>query len=146
MSIINVNLNSVNSTQSFAQKLASLLSAGTVIAMTGDLGTGKTTFTQGFAKGLGVQSDVGSPTFKLVSEYEGADLKLYHIDCYRLNNETEFMNIGGENYLDPVEGITIIEWSEKIAKVLPGNCIKLHFKRVKDSENKRELTIKGLGF
>lgn len=146
MSIINVNLNSVNSTQSFAQKLASLLSAGTVIAMKGELGTGKTTFTQGFAKGLGVQSIVGSPTFKLVSEYEGADLMLYHIDCFRLKNETEFMNIGGENYLDPVDGITIIEWSENIENVLPDNCIKLHFKRVKDSENKRELTIEGLGF
>lgn len=146
MSIINVNLNSVNSTQSFAQKLASLLSAGTVIAMTGDLGTGKTTFTQGFAKGLGVQGNVGSPTFKLISEYEGADLMLYHIDCYRLKNESEFMNIGGENYLDPVDGITIIEWSENIANVLPDNCIKLHFERVKGSEDKRELTIEGLGF
>ncbi|MFQ6678509.1 MAG: tRNA (adenosine(37)-N6)-threonylcarbamoyltransferase complex ATPase subunit type 1 TsaE [Fidelibacterota bacterium] len=146
MSKIKVNLNNVNTTHTFAQKLASLLPAGTVIAMTGELGSGKTTFTQGFAKGLGVQDIVGSPTFKLISEYEGAELKLYHIDCYRLENESEFMKIGGENYLDPTEGITVIEWSENIVNILPDNCVKLHFQRLKDNDDKRELTIEGLGF
>ncbi len=146
MSKIKVNLDNVSTTQTFAQKLASLIPAGTVIAMTGELGSGKTTFTQGFAKGLGVQGNVGSPTFKLISEYEGADLILYHVDCYRLENESEFKKIGGENYLDPIEGITIIEWSENIAKIIPDDCVRLHFERVKDNDDKRELTIEGLGF
>ncbi len=146
MSELVLELDSIESTQLVAYKMASKLSIGMVVAMTGDLGTGKTTFTQGFAKGLGIKERVSSPTFKIVSEYVGTNIKLYHIDCYRLKNENEFLMIGGENYLDPTDGITIIEWSEKILKIIPEDSIRLHFKRVMDSDQMRMLIINGLKF
>lgn len=144
MDKIHIKLDNLKTTQSFAQKLAKLLPIGTVIAMKGDLGTGKTTFSQAFGKGLGIKDDIGSPTFKLVSEYNGKDFRLYHIDCYRLENDKDFFNIGGEDYLDPTDGITIIEWADKLEKVLPMNCIHMEFKRIKDEPEKRELFITGL--
>ena len=90
---------SVQDTHDISEKLLNRTNPGTVFALIGDLGTGKTTFAQGFAIALGVKSRVGSPTFKLVSEYDGRDYKLYHIDAYRLKNSNEFLNIGGEEYL-----------------------------------------------
>ena len=77
---------SVQDTHDISEKLLNRTNPGTVFALIGDLGTGKTTFAQGFAIALGVKSRVGSPTFKLVSEYDGRDYKLYHIDAYRLKN------------------------------------------------------------
>ena len=88
---------SVTETQSFAADLANSLPAGIVIALIGNLGSGKTTFTQGFAKGLGISEHVGSPTFKLVSEYDGQKGKLIHVDAYRLEGIDDFLNIGGED-------------------------------------------------
>ena len=102
-------LNSVQEMQTFAKNLAKKIPGGTIIALIGNLGSGKTTFSQGFARGLGIQDSVISPTFKLVSEYEGTHYPLYHIDCYRLDSPEDFLNIGGENYLNPENGITIIE-------------------------------------
>ena len=90
--------NSEDETKNFAEKIAKNISVGKVIALNGDLGTGKTTFTQGFATAMGISESVGSPTFKLISEYLGEKYWLYHIDAYRLNNVNEFLNIGGEDY------------------------------------------------
>ena len=84
-------------TQKFGQNLAPRIPDKSVIALIGELGTGKTTFTQGFAKGIGIEDHVISPTFKLVSEYNCNDQILYHIDCYRLNTPEEFLNIDGEH-------------------------------------------------
>lgn len=103
----------------------------------------KTTFTQGFARGMGVEEKVGSPTFKLVSQYHGKHLKLNHVDCYRLENEHEFFNIGGEEYLDPENAITIIEWSEKIEKIIPPDAIKIEFNRDSKNTDMRTLKIEG---
>jgi len=114
-----------------------------VIAMTGDLGSGKTTFTQGFARGMGIKDNVGSPTFKLVSEYKGEHLLLNHVDCYRLENEKDFFNIGGEKYLEPDGAITIIEWSEKITNVIPWDAIIIDFKRIPEKPDVRILMIEG---
>ncbi len=144
MANIHLTLDNVAATRSFAQKMASLLPAGTMIAMEGEMGSGKTTFAQGFAQGLGIRENVGSPTFKLVSEYTGTELKLYHIDCYRLENENDFFNIGGEQYLVPNDGITLIEWAEMLKQVLPENCIRIHFSRIADAPDKRDLVITGL--
>ena len=93
--------NSIKETQLFASKFSKKIKNGTIIALIGDLGSGKTTFTQGFAEGLGINQHIGSPTFKLVSEYKGLKYKLYHADCYRLKNANEFLNFGGENLLIP---------------------------------------------
>lgn len=123
--------------------MAAKIQSPCVIAMTGELGSGKTTFTQGFAQGMGIKDNVGSPTFKLVSEYQGEHLLLNHVDCYRLENEKDFFNIGGEMYLEPDNSITIIEWSEKIAKVVPCDAIKIDFKRIPEKPYGRTLVIEG---
>ena len=87
---------------------------------------------------------MGSPTFKLVSEYVGEVLKLYHVDCYRLNNADEFLNLGGENLLLPDNGITLIEWANIIQELLPEDVIEVAFSRIKEEPNIRLLKIKGM--
>jgi tRNA threonylcarbamoyladenosine biosynthesis protein TsaE len=129
-------------TQIFASELAKNVESGTVIALIGNLGAGKTTFAQGFAKGLGLNNHVISPTFKLVSEYIG-NVSLYHIDCYRLETSFDFLNIGGEEYLNPIDGITLIEWPERINDLWSDDWIYIYFKRIKDDANTRIIKIKG---
>ena len=136
--------NSVQETKIFAKRLSKRFQNGQVIALYGDLGSGKTTFSQGIAKGLSIEQHVGSPTFKLVSEYVGEDLKLYHVDCYRLNSVDEFLNLGGENLLLPDNGITLIEWANIIQELLPEDVIEVVFSRVKGEPNKRLLKIRGI--
>ena len=136
--------NSDRETKNFASKIAKKIKVGSVIALNGDLGSGKTTFSQGFAKGLGVEQHVGSPTFKLVSEYSGSTMKLYHVDCYRLNSSEEFLNLGGENLLLPHDGITLIEWASLIEELLPLDSIEIKFLRFKDNKSKRLLRISGI--
>jgi tRNA threonylcarbamoyladenosine biosynthesis protein TsaE len=141
---LEVVCNSVKETKTFAEELSKKIKQGQVVALIGDLGSGKTTFSQGFAKGLGIDQHVGSPTFKLVSEYNGSYLDLYHVDCYRLNNFEEFLNLGGENLLLPNNGITLIEWADIIQELLPQETIEIKFSRVKDNPNKRLLRINGI--
>tara|TARA_B110001454_G_scaffold90160_1_gene86009 strand:- start:306 stop:737 length:432 start_codon:yes stop_codon:yes gene_type:complete len=129
-------------TQIFASELAKNVEPGTVIALIGNLGAGKTTFAQGFAKGLGLNNHVISPTFKLVSEYIG-NVSLYHIDCYRLETSFDFLNIGGEEYLNPIDGITLIEWPERINDLWSDDWIYIYFKRIKEDANTRIIKIKG---
>ena len=135
---------SVTETQSFAPDLANSLSTGIVIALIGDLGSGKTTFAQGFAKGLGISEHVGSPTFKLVSEYDGKKGKLIPVDAYRLEGIDDFLNIGGEDILATPRAIILIEWGDKLESILPPDAIQISFKRVLDMENERLISIKGL--
>ena len=129
-------------TQIFASELAKNVESGTVIALIGNLGAGKTTFAQGFAKGLGLNNHVISPTFKLVSEYIG-NISLYHIDCYRLDTSFDFLNIGGEEYLNPIDGITLIEWPERINDLWSDDWIYIYFKRIEEDANTRIIKIKG---
>jgi len=129
-------------TQIFASELAKNVESGTVIALIGNLGAGKTTFAQGFAKGLGLNNHVISPTFKLVSEYIG-NVSLYHIDCYRLDTSFDFLNIGGEEYLNPIDGITLIEWPERINDLWSDDWIYIYFKRIEEDANTRIIKIKG---
>ena len=110
---------------------------GDVIAMQGTLAAGKTTITKGIANSLGVEDDITSPTFCLVSEYEGK-MPLYHIDVYRLDGAEDFETLGPEEMLYG-EGITIIEWSEKIMNVLPKSSIIL--KIDVEADNSRTITI-----
>jgi len=140
-----IQCHSIAETQSFAESFAKKLPIGSVVALIGNLGTGKTTFTQGFAKGLNISERVGSPTFKLVSEYDGAPHKLYHIDAYRLESVNDFMNIGGETFLDPWDGVTLIEWADIIHDVLPPKVITIRFSRIQGKEESRQLDIDGAG-
>ncbi len=132
---------SLDETKELAAKIAEEISGENVIALIGGLGTGKTAFAQGFAKAMGIKEAVGSPTFKLISEYEGKKSWLYHIDCYRLKNAQQFINIGGEEYLVPDKGITLIEWADIIKEILPNNTIVINFKRIIGKSNHREIII-----
>ena len=134
---------SADETKIIASNMAKDIKINSVIALYGDIGTGKTTFTQGFALGLGVNEHVTSPTFKLVSEYSGDSKKLYHVDCYRMKRSTDFLNIGGELFLNPGDGITIIEWANVIDNLLLSDTISVQFNRNFRKPEERILKIKG---
>ena len=135
---------SIDDTESLAQKLADEIQLGSVVTLIGDLGTGKTTFAQGFARAIGVSERVGSPTFKLVSEYKGRAYCLYHIDAYRLEGANDFLNIGGEEYLKPEKGVTLIEWANIIGEIFDEDTISLKFSRMKENSSSRKIEIKGI--
>lgn len=108
-----------------AAALAAELQSGTVLALHGELGSGKTCFVQGLARALGVHQTVTSPTFTIVNEYNGR-CPLVHMDLYRISDPEELLSIDFENYLD-TEGITVIEWAERSGNWLPGNAMHIYF-------------------
>ena len=136
-----IECHSVEETQKFASEFSKTIEIGSIISLNGNLGAGKTTFAQGFARGVGVKQHVGSPTFKLVSEYSGEKMKLFHVDCYRLSGIDDFLNMGGENLLLPEGGVCLFEWASIIEGVLPNNTIIIDFIRFKDNPNKRLIKI-----
>ena len=110
--------NSAEDTFAFGQKLGREAVPGEIICLDGDLGVGKTVFTQGFAAGLGIDDYVNSPTFNIVKEYEGGRLPLYHFDVYRIGDPSEMEEIGYEDYYYG-QGVSIIEWPGQIEELLP---------------------------
>ena len=140
------NCQSIEETQSLAKKLARKTSPGTVISLIGDLGAGKTTFTKGFARQMGIKDHVTSPTFKLISEYQGNEYILNHIDAYRMNGIEDFLNIGGEEYLTSKNSITIIEWGDLLDDILPSKTIRVNFERIKSPKESRKIEISGIKF
>ncbi len=129
-------------TENVAYELAQKLPYGSVVAMFGELGAGKTAFVRGFTKGMGIDSDVSSPTFALVNEYRGEKKTLYHFDMYRINGWDDLYSTGFFDYLD--EGASlIIEWSENIESVLPENCIRVTINKT-DNFNERIIEIIGV--
>lgn len=132
---------SASETQKFAELFAESVKQGTIFALIGDLGSGKTTFAQGFARGFGVNAAVSSPTFKLVSEYDGTAGKMYHVDCYRLEGAHDFLNIDGESILNAADSVTLIEWADIIQPILPADTVYLYFSHCSDDMNSRDLTI-----
>ncbi len=111
-------LNSVEAAQAFGESWTTDLKGGDVFALYGVLGAGKTQLAKGIARGLGFTGDVTSPTFTLVHEYRGGRLPIYHLDLYRIVDEPAAIAIGVEDYL-PSDGVTIIEWPERIEGLLP---------------------------
>ena len=111
-------------TIALGERIGGRLKPGDIIAMTGTLGAGKTTITKGIAKALGIEDTVTSPTFCLVSEYEGGRMPLYHIDAYRLDGEEDFLNLGVEEMLYG-KGVSVIEWSENVGSCLPKRTIRM---------------------
>ncbi len=105
-------------TYQFGLQLGSNAKPGEIYCLSGDLGVGKTVFTQGFAKGLGISEAVNSPTFTIVQEYEGEKLPFYHFDVYRISDIDEMEEIGYEDYFYG-EGVCLIEWAELIEEILP---------------------------
>lgn len=124
------------------EKFALLLQPGNVVCLYGDLGAGKTTFTKGIIKGLGVDSRVVSPTFSIVRQYtvESEDITtVYHLDLYRVENESSLETIGVQELFADQQGITIIEWPEKLYTMLPKNRIDISFSY--HENDSREISI-----
>lgn len=130
---------STDETLAFAEKLGEMLQPNDVITLEGDLGAGKTSFTKGLAKGLGVKRVVNSPTFTIIKEYKGR-LPLYHMDVYRLENSDE--DLGFDEYFNG-EGITVVEWPSMISDQLPNHRLKIEIRH--EGDEKRKLTFSPIG-
>ena len=130
--------NSAEDTINIGKKIGSSLTKGTVIAFKGTLSAGKTTLTKGIAESLEIDEVITSPTFTLVSEYEGK-LPLYHFDVYRLDTVEDFFNIGSEEMMYG-DGVCAIEWSEKIESALPKDAIIIEIEIL--TPETRKITIK----
>ncbi len=140
--MLKVTVNNADETMAFAERLAKKLDKKVVIAFFGGLGMGKTTFTKGLAKGLGVIDEVSSPTFALVHEYRGKK-NLYHFDMYRVESWDDLYQTGFFDYYEQ-GGILAVEWSENIENALPENTIRVTFERGED-EKERIITVEGQG-
>lgn len=126
-------------TKEFARKLASKLKPKDVVVLTGELGSGKTKFVEGFLSYYGLENEISSPTFTIVNEYNKDDINIYHFDVYRLEDSSEFYEIGGEEYFE--SGICLIEWGELIEDALPKDYIHIVFDKDDENENMRVLEI-----
>ena len=124
-------------TAALAERLGASAETGTVLCLVGDLGAGKTLFTQGFARGLGVTEEVTSPTFALMNQYCGR-LPVTHFDLYRLEREEELDEIGFYEFAEPSGGVVLIEWADKFPDALPKPHIRLEIERG-DTEDERRL-------
>ena len=130
---------SVEETMALGARVATMVGPGTVLALYGDLGSGKTHFVKGIAEGLGIApAEVRSPTFTILSVYDEGERPLYHVDAYRVQNPDEFVELGFEDYVH-AEGITCIEWADRIPDLLPPDTIHLRFHHVAPS--KRRVTL-----
>ena len=134
--------NSEGETEDLGRRLGLRLGPGAVVAFTGDLGAGKTAFTRGLARGLGISERVTSPTFTIVNEYEGGRLPLFHFDLYRLGSSDELFDIGWEDYLSR-GGVCAVEWSENVADALEEDAIRVDLRRG-ESDGQRIITIEGV--
>ncbi|MBN1779323.1 MAG: tRNA (adenosine(37)-N6)-threonylcarbamoyltransferase complex ATPase subunit type 1 TsaE [Candidatus Buchananbacteria bacterium] len=127
-------------TINIGKKIASQLKGGEVLALSGDLGAGKTTLTKGLALGLGIKKVVISPTFLLLRLYKINNKKtkikyLVHIDCYRLKSADELIDIGADEYFNRPDTVVVIEWPERVKKILPKKTIKISLK-VKNNQSR----------
>ncbi|HIW36383.1 MAG TPA: tRNA (adenosine(37)-N6)-threonylcarbamoyltransferase complex ATPase subunit type 1 TsaE [Candidatus Treponema faecavium] len=135
--MITVITHSAEETIELGRRIGTYLQRGDVIALQGTLAAGKTTITKGIAQALGVEEAVTSPTFTLISEYDGR-LHLYHMDVYRLDSTDDFLNLGVEDMLYG-DGVCIIEWSEKVQTVLPQDTVIITLESQQD--NSRKITV-----
>ena len=133
---------SEHDTEELGRRFASGLPGGTVVAMYGDLGAGKTAFVRGMARGMGLDCRVSSPTFTIVNEYEG-DIPLFHFDLYRLGSSDELFDIGWEDYLAR-GGVCAVEWSERAEDAFDGSTVRIDFRRGAQHDGWRVITITGV--
>lgn len=126
-------------TMDIARNIAKKVKKGDIIVLSGELGAGKTKFTEGFLSYFGLQDEISSPTFTIVNEYKKQDINIYHFDVYRLSDVSEFYAIGGEEYFS--KGICIIEWGEIIKEALPNNYIKIEITKDTQDENYRKIRV-----
>ncbi len=143
MRLLNLTSKSSNDTINIAKSLAKSLSSGDTVVLTGELGSGKTKFTEGFLSYFGLENEISSPTFNIVNEYSKNSVNIYHFDVYRLSDIEEFYAIGGEEYFE--KGICLIEWGELIEDALPLEYIHISFEKNNDDPNLRLLKLEALG-
>ena len=136
-----ITVNNLDETKQIGKIIGMCLDKGDVLCLDGDLGVGKTSLTQFIAREFGVDEYITSPTFTIIKEYEGR-LPFYHMDVYRLDSADDMYDLGYEEYIYS-EGVTVIEWSEKVKEILPEERINIYIKRVDD--DKRTLHIEGTG-
>ena len=125
------------------QKIATKLQGGEVVALIGELGAGKTTLIKGIAKGLGVKKIITSPTFVLMKIYNvknKAIKKIIHIDCYRLKQPSDILAIGANEYFKRKDSIVLIEWADKIKKILPEKIITCKISLIKEDQRRYDIT------
>lgn len=139
---LDLTSHSATQTWRWGEQLGQLARAGDLVCLEGNLGSGKTCFTQGLGHGLGVREEISSPTFILANEHRGGRLMLYHLDVYRLRNPDEAIGIGLDDYLAG-DGVTVIEWAEKIRAALPTEHLWITFRHISDDE--RALQFKATG-
>lgn len=132
---------SPDETEDFAASLAAKLPAGSVLALHGELGAGKTVFARGFARGLGITEPISSPTFTIVQEYPVDGKLFYHLDLYRIDDSSAAYTFGIEEFLYDTNAFTLIEWAERIADILPPRTVHLTL-RALDRESEREITVR----
>lgn len=126
--------------ESLSDVVTSVRESALVLALEGDLGAGKTTFVKGFAEGLDLERKITSPTFVILKQYQLKTGGLfYHIDCYRLSQSDDLSDLGFKEIISDSSNIVLIEWAEKVRRILPENTIRIDFDHLE--ENKRELTI-----
>lgn len=130
--IYEIKTHNPEETLSISERLGKMVQAKDTIILEGDLGAGKTTFTKGLAKGLGVKRVVNSPTFNIIKEYKGR-IPLYHMDVYRLQDSEE--DLGFDEYFDG-EGVCVVEWAHLIEPQLPEELLKITIRRLGDTERK----------
>jgi tRNA threonylcarbamoyladenosine biosynthesis protein TsaE len=145
----NIITTSARQTFNFAKKIAKKLKGGEVIALVGELGAGKTIFTKGLAAGLGIKKNITSPTFVLMKIYKVKSQKskvksLIHIDAYRLKSAKDILAIGAEEYFGRPGIVTVIEWADRVKKILPRKAIFV--KIISKENNQRIINIKKYGF
>ena len=126
-----IDSNSARETLELGKKMGEQAVPGTVYTLTGELGTGKTVFTQGFAEGLGISEPVSSPTFTILQEYDSGRLPFYHFDVYRISDVEEMEEIGYEDYFYG-DGFTMIEWANLIEEILPEHYTKVTIEKDPD--------------
>ena len=136
--------NSEKKTFELGKNLGEQAKAGQIFCLNGDLGVGKTVFTQGFAKGLGIEENVNSPTFTIIQVYEEGRIPLYHFDVYRIGDPEEMYEIGYEEYFFG-EGVCLIEWSKLIDELIPEEAINIEIdKNLEKGLDYRKITVEGL--
>lgn len=139
-----IETNSAEETFQLGEKLGRLAIPGQIYTLNGDLGVGKTVFTQGVARGLGIKEPVNSPTFTIVQEYEDGRMPFYHFDVYRIGDLEEMEEIGYDDYFFG-DGICLIEWAELIEELLPDSIISVTIeKNPEKGFDYRKITIDGL--
>ena len=132
--------NNLSDTKNLAFEFKKTLKGGEVVTLSGDLGAGKTTFTQSLALAMGIDEPITSPTFTLMNQYQSKKLKLYHFDMYRIEDIDEILETGLTEYFGNEDAVCVIEWAENIKPLLPKNIVDIQIEKL--GENSRKFVIK----